>query len=54
VVWDKTHKVGGRLFIIAGLISIVGALLPEYAFLFILPPVLLVAFYTIAYSYFAY
>jgi len=53
-VWDKTHKIGGRLFILAGVISIVGALLPDYAFLFILPPVLAVAFYTIVYSYFAY
>jgi len=53
-VWDKTHKIGGRLFILAGVISIVGTLLPEYAFLFILLPILAVAFYTIVYSYFAY
>ena len=53
-VWDKTHKIGGRLFILAGVISIVGTLLPEYAFLFILLPILTVAFYTIVYSYLAY
>ncbi len=54
VVWDKTHKIGGRLFILSGVISIIGTLLPEYAFLFILLPVLGVALYTIVYSYFAY
>jgi uncharacterized membrane protein len=53
-VWDKTHKIGGRLFILAGVLSLIGALLPEYAFLFILLPLLAVAFYTITYSYFAY
>jgi uncharacterized membrane protein len=53
-VWAKTHRIGGRLFMFAGVISIVGVLLPDYAFLFILLPVLVVAFYTIAYSYFAY
>jgi len=53
-VWDRTHKIGGRLFIVVGVISIFGSLLPEYAFFFIIIPVLAVAFYTIVYSYFAY
>jgi len=53
-VWAKTHKIGGRLFILAGLVSILGVLLPEYAFLFILLPVIAVTFYTVVYSYVAY
>ena len=53
-VWDRTHKIGGRLFILVGVISVVGALLPDYAISFILLPVLAVVFYTIVFSYFAY
>jgi uncharacterized membrane protein len=53
-VWDKTHKIGGRLFILAGVISILGVLFPDYVFLFIFLPVLAVAFYTVVYSCVAY
>jgi len=53
-VWDKTHKIGGKLFKIAGLIAFLGIFFPNYAFYFILVPVLLAAFYTITYSYFDY
>ncbi len=53
-VWEKTHKIGGKLFKIAGLIALLGIFFPNYAFYFILVPVLLVAVYTIAYSYFEY
>ena len=53
-VWDKTHKIGGKLFKVAGLIAFLGVFFPNYAFYFILVPVLLVAFYAIAYSYFEY
>lgn len=54
VVWDKTHRIGGRLFIAAGIISLAGVLLLNYAYLFILLPLLAAVFYTIVYSYFAY
>ncbi len=50
-VWEKTHKIGGKLFKIAGLIAFLGIFFPNYSFYFILVPVLLVAVYTIAYSY---
>ena len=53
-VWDKTHKIGGKLFKAAGLIAFLGIFFPNYAFYFILVPALLVAFYTIIYSYFEY
>ena len=53
-VWNKTHKIGGKLFKAAGLIAFLGIFSPNYAFYFILVPALLVAFYTIIYSYFEY
>ncbi|MCD6233352.1 SdpI family protein [bacterium] len=53
-VWDKTHKIGGKLFKVAGLIAFLGIFFPNFAFYLILVPVLLAAFYTIAYSYFEY
>lgn len=53
-VWDKTHRVGGKLFKIAGAISIVGVLFQNYAVFFALVPALLVAVYTVVYSYLEY
>ncbi|MEN4006646.1 MAG: SdpI family protein [Methanobacteriaceae archaeon] len=50
-VWDKTHKIGGKLFKIAGVISFVGVLFPNYALFFIFIPIISVAAYTIIYSY---
>jgi uncharacterized membrane protein len=53
-VWKKTHEIGGKLFKLAGVISFIGVLAGEYAFLFIIVPVLIVAVFTVAYSYFEY
>jgi len=53
-VWKKTHEVGGKLFKVAGIIAFAGVLAGEYAMWFIIVPVLAVAVYTIAYSYFEY
>ncbi len=53
-VWDKTHKLGGRLFKIAGVIAIVGIFFQRYVVFFILIPALMVAVYTVVYSYFEY
>ena len=50
-VWKKTHELGGKLFIIAGVISCAGIFAEAYALWFILVPVLAVAVYTVAYSY---
>jgi len=54
VVWDKTHKIGGKLFKIAGVIAFFGIFFQSYAIFFILVPVILVVLYTIIYSYFEY
>ena len=53
-VWDKTHRMGGKLFKIAGVISIVGILFQSYAVYFVLVPAILVAVYTVVYSYVEY
>lgn len=53
-VWDKTHKIGGKLFKIAGVITFVGALFQDYVLFFVIIPVLVVAVYTLVYSYFEY
>jgi uncharacterized membrane protein len=53
-VWNKTHKIGGILFKIAGIISLIGILLPEYALFFVICPVILASLFPVIYSYFAY
>ena len=53
-VWDKTHRMGGKLFKIAGVIAIVGIFFHSYVVYFVLVPVLLVAVYTVVYSYLEY
>ena len=52
MVWDKTHKLGGKLFKIAGIIALFGIILESYAFIFLIIPVIFISIYLIAYSYF--
>ncbi|KPJ56324.1 hypothetical protein AMJ49_05165 [Parcubacteria bacterium DG_74_2] len=51
-VWDKTHKLGGKLFKLVGIIVLLGIMLQKYALFFIIIPVLSVSVYLIIYSYF--
>jgi len=53
-VWEKTHKIGGKLFKITGVIAFVGVFFQKYALLFILIPVISVTVYTVIYSYVEY
>jgi len=53
-VWEKTHKVGGRLFKACGIISIVGLLFPSHATCFILIPVMFTVAFLIVFSYLEY
>lgn len=53
-VWEKTHKIGGKLFKIAGIIAFGGIFFPSCAFFLVLIPIILAAIYTIIYSYFEY
>jgi len=53
-VWDKTHRLGGRLFKASGIIAFFGVLAPDYAILLVLAPVIIFLVYTVVYSYFEY
>lgn len=53
-VWDKTHKLGGKLFKAAGLVALIGVLFPDYSLLLVLLPVIGVAVFLLVYSYFEY
>jgi uncharacterized membrane protein len=53
-VWDKTHKIGGKLFKATGIIALLGIPFPDYAIFFVIIPVLLVVIYTFVYSYLEY
>jgi uncharacterized membrane protein len=50
-VWDKTHKLGSKLFFIAGIFSIAGFFFNQYAWLFIIAPVLVFSIFLVVYSY---
>ena len=53
-VWNKTHKVGARLFKVAALITLLGLVFRDQAILFVIVPVVVFAIYLIAYSYVEY
>ncbi len=50
-VWEKTHKLGGKLFKGAGVIILLGLIWPEYTFTLIMIPILIAARVPIVYSY---
>ena len=53
-VWNSTHKKGGKLFRIAGIIAFFGFIFPNQAIYLIIFPTLFVAIYTIIFSYYEY
>ncbi len=53
-VWDKTHKIGGKLFKIAGIIALGAVFFETAAIFFIIVPVIVVSIYTVVYSYLEY
>ncbi len=53
-VWDKTHKLGGKLFKASGIIILLGFLVPEYLVWLILVPILISVIWLIIYSYLEY
>ncbi len=54
VVWNKTHKLAGKLFKGAAIISLIGLFFRDYALWFLLIPVIGVSVYALVYSYFEY
>lgn len=53
-VWERTHRLGGRLFVLTGLITLGGLFVGEYAIYFLVIPALVTAVITVAYSYYLY
>jgi uncharacterized membrane protein len=53
-IWEKTNKLGGKLFKIIGVIAVFGVALKFYAIFLILIPAVLAATYTVVYSYLEY
>ncbi|MDP2741836.1 MAG: SdpI family protein, partial [bacterium] len=53
-VWDKTHKLGGKLFKISGIIAMLGFIFPGLAFYLMIFPAILFSIWTVAFSYFEY
>ncbi|MFH1210686.1 MAG: SdpI family protein [archaeon] len=53
-VWEKTHKLGGKLFRIAGIIAAFGLIFPDYAIILIIAPVLIFSAFSFVYSYLEY
>lgn len=53
-VWKKTHRLGSKLFRIAGIIAILGVFFSRLAVFFIVVPAFLVTGLTVVYSYIEY
>jgi uncharacterized membrane protein len=53
-VWDRTHKLGGMLFKVAAVVSLVGIFFPDLAMWFIMVPIISVSAVTIVASYIYY
>jgi uncharacterized membrane protein len=53
-VWEKTHRVGGRLFEASAIIALLGIIFPGLAILLIVTPVIVSSVYAVAYSYVEY
>lgn len=53
-VWDETHRIGGKLFIASGILALLGAFFPDYAFWFIMVPIFGTSLFTVLYSYILY
>jgi uncharacterized membrane protein len=51
-VWDKTHQFSGKLFVIVGIIALLGLFLPSFAFIIFISSVSVAALISIVYSYF--
>jgi uncharacterized membrane protein len=50
-VWERTHRLGGMLFKIAGVLALGGIVFPSHAIWFVLVPVLAAALVATVYSY---
>jgi uncharacterized membrane protein len=53
IVWDKTHKLAGKLFKLSGVLILFAILFPAYSLWFILVPIISSALISAIYSYIA-
>jgi uncharacterized membrane protein len=53
-VWDKTHRLGARLFVTAGIVSLLGIVFTEHAFWLLIVPIIGATVFLVVYSYFLY
>lgn len=53
-VWKETHRLGQRLFIVSGVIALVGIILPAHAVVLLIVPVSVSSLYLVVFSYFSY
>ncbi|MFN8461211.1 MAG: SdpI family protein [Anaerolineales bacterium] len=53
-VWDETHKLGSKLFMLGGAVTIVSVFLGETGIWIMLAAILIAAFVPIVYSYVLY
>ncbi|PIR66985.1 MAG: hypothetical protein COU51_01040 [Parcubacteria group bacterium CG10_big_fil_rev_8_21_14_0_10_36_14] len=53
-VWEKTHKMGSRLFVASGILAIFSAYFEGYSMFFVLFPILFSVLYLFLYSYLVY
>jgi uncharacterized membrane protein len=53
-VWNKTHKIGSRLFKLSGILCLPGILFPSKSFVFMIVPILISSMYLVVYSYLEY
>lgn len=54
VVWEKTHKLGGKLFKAAAILSLLGLFFGSLSFWFTILPIMAFSIYLLFYSYFEY
>lgn len=50
-VWDETHRLGSKLFIAAGVITFIGILFPDQAFILLMVSVIAASLISVLYSY---
>lgn len=50
-VWDETHKLGSKMFVVAGILTILSTFFGETGFWIVFPVIMVVALVPVAYSY---
>ena len=50
-VWNETHRLGGKLYMAAGILALLGGFFPDYAIWFIMFPLIAASFVSVIYSY---